>query len=72
MDGGTQRLPRLIGKGRSLEMLLTGDLLNAEEALKIGLVSKIVAPEELISEVDQIVKKIKEKLPLLLSMLKKL
>ena len=59
MDGGSQRLPRLIGKGRSLEMLLTGDLIDAEEALRIGLVNKVVMSEELSSQVDQIVGKIK-------------
>lgn len=66
MDGGTQRLPRLIGKGRSLEMLLTGELINAEEALKIGLVNKVVTPEELTSEIDRIVGRIKEKAPIAL------
>lgn len=70
MDGGTQRLPRLIGKGKSLEMLLTGDLIDAEEALRIGLVSKLMAPEELISEVDQLIRKIKEKAPIALKYIK--
>ncbi len=66
MDGGTQRLPRLIGKGKSLEMLLTGELVSADEALKIGLVNQVVFPEELSSETDRIVKKIKEKAPIAL------
>jgi len=66
MDGGTQRLPRLISKGKSLEMILTGDLINAQEALRIGLVNKIVPSKELAAEVDQIAQKIREKAPIAL------
>lgn len=46
--GGTQRLSRLIGKGRALDLCLTGRFINAETALNWGLVSSVVAPEELI------------------------
>ena len=46
--GGTQRLPRLVGKGRALEMLLTGDPVTAEEALAMGLVNRIAKPERLL------------------------
>jgi enoyl-CoA hydratase len=42
-DGGTQRLPRLIGRGKALEMILTGDEINAEEACRIGLVNRIIS-----------------------------
>lgn len=48
--GGTQRLPRLIGQGRALEMIMTADPIDAEEALRIGLVNRLVAQEELLSE----------------------
>jgi enoyl-CoA hydratase/carnithine racemase len=47
-DGGTQRLSRLIGKGRALEMILGGETVGAREAYRTGLVSKIVPPKELI------------------------
>lgn len=47
--GGTQRLPRLIGHGRALEMLLSGAPIDAEEALRIGLINRIVPASELLS-----------------------
>ena len=46
--GGSQRLPRLIGKGRALEMLLTGDMIDAAEAYRIGLVNRVVPAAELL------------------------
>ena len=49
-DGGTQLLPRLAGRGRALELLLTGRLLTAEEAKDMGLVSRVVPPGSLASE----------------------
>ncbi len=46
--GGTQRLPRLVGKGRAMEMILSGESIGARKALEIGLVNQVVAPEDLI------------------------
>ncbi len=46
--GGSQRLPRLVGKGAALKILLTGEMVPAAEALRIGLVDEVVAPEELL------------------------
>ena len=50
--GGTQRLPRLIGKGRAMEMMMTGELMNAEEAYRVGLVNTICKPEELLQTAE--------------------
>jgi enoyl-CoA hydratase len=46
--GGTQRLPRLVGKGRALQLLLTGEMIDAAEAYRIGLVNRIVAAGDLL------------------------
>jgi enoyl-CoA hydratase len=61
---GTQRLPRLIGKGRALWYMLTGDYIDAEEALKIGLANKVVPQKELMNTCIGIAKKIMTKSPL--------
>jgi enoyl-CoA hydratase/carnithine racemase len=55
---GTQRLPRLVGKGRALEILLTGEPVKAEEALRIGLVNRVVAGPNLMEEARALCKTI--------------
>lgn len=56
--GGTQRLPRLVGMGRALEMMLTADPMKAEDACRVGLVNAVFAPEDLLDGVKAIAKKI--------------
>jgi len=56
--GGTQRLPRLIGKGRALELLLTGGQIRAQEAYRLGLVNKVVPVGTVVSEAKRLAKKI--------------
>ncbi len=51
--GGTQRLARIIGKGRALELILTGEMIDSEEAYRIGLANKIVTQEQLLSSAKQ-------------------
>jgi len=59
--GGTQRLTRLINSGRAAELILTGDLIDANEALRIGLVNKVCFPEELIVKATELAEKISSK-----------
>jgi enoyl-CoA hydratase len=56
--GGTQTLPRLVGRAKALEMLLTNRWVEAEEALRIGLVNRVVPKENLLGSAEEIVKKI--------------
>src|SRR5271163_384119 len=62
--GGTQRLPRLVGKGRALQLILTGDLIDAHEAHRIGLVNEVVPATDLISRCETILKQISANGPL--------
>ncbi len=62
--GGTQRLPRLVGKGRALQMLLTGEMIAAEEALRIGLVNAVLPSAELLPHAEALAAKIIANAPL--------
>jgi enoyl-CoA hydratase len=63
-DGATQRLPRLIGLGRAMEMILTGKMVDAEEAHQIGLVNKVVEPDKILEEAKSLAFQITTKAPL--------
>jgi len=65
--GGTQRLPRIVGKGRALQLLLTGEMIDAQEALRIGLVNRVVAADELISAANAMMRAMLANAPLALS-----
>jgi enoyl-CoA hydratase len=62
--GGTQRLTLLVGKGKSFEMIMTGDMINAEHALHIGLVNYVVPQAELMAKCEGILAKIIQRAPI--------
>jgi enoyl-CoA hydratase len=62
--GGTVRLPRLVGRGRALELLLTGAMIDAQEAWRIGLVNRVVPADRLLEESEQLLRTILENGPL--------
>jgi len=66
--GGTQRLPRLIGKGPALWYLLTGEMINAEKAVDLGLASLVVKPDELMAKALDVAGKIAAKAPMAVKM----
>jgi enoyl-CoA hydratase len=61
--GGTQRLSQLIGKGRALEMILTADMIKADEAHRTGLVNHVVEVDKLITKAEEILKKMMSRSP---------
>jgi len=70
MDGGTQRLSRIVGRGKALEMLFTGETVTAEEAYDIGLVNKVVERETLTSEAETLAANLAGKAPIALRYVK--
>ena len=65
-SGGTQRLPRLIGQAKALELILTGNMIDAAEAFRIGLVQEVVSSQNIDKETDILVKKIAAQAPIAL------
>jgi len=70
-DGGAYFLPRLIGISKALELLLTGDVINPGEALKLGIVNRVVPHEDLLNEAFRLSAKIAKKPPLAVRMIKR-
>jgi enoyl-CoA hydratase len=68
--GGTQRLPRLIGKGLAAEMILTGEMIDAKEAYRIGLVNRVVPAEQLMATAEEIGRKILRNAPIAVALAK--
>ena len=70
--GGTQRLPRLVGRMKAKELLLTGETINADEACRIGLINMVVEDNNLIETTEKIAKKIASKSPIQTDFIKSL
>jgi enoyl-CoA hydratase len=62
--GGTQRLPRLIGKGAALKMILTAEAIGADEALRLGLVDEVLPPDQLMTRAEQLAQTLAAMAPL--------
>lgn len=69
-DGGTQRLPRIVGRGKALELILTAETITAQEAFNIGLVSRMVGGAKLASEAEALAKTLASKGPIALRYIK--
>ena len=65
--GGTQRLPRLVGMGRALQLLMTGEMIDAAEAFRIGLVNRVVPAAELLTAADALLRQMLGNGPLALA-----
>ena len=70
--GATQRIPKIIGEKKAKELLLTGSMISAEEAMKLGIINKIVKPDELDKAAEEIALKIVKNAPLALAAVKRL
>ena len=68
--GGTQRLTRLVGEGKAMEMILSGEIINAQEAFRIGLVNHVVPADQLEAKTMEIANRIAEKSPIALRLAK--
>ncbi len=68
--GGTQRLPRLVGESKAMQMILTGEMIDAQEALHLGLVSEVFPAAELEAKTMELANRIAEKSPVALQMAK--
>lgn len=69
--GGTQRLPRLVGRGRALEILLSGEQIGAGRALELGLVNKVVEPEQLKAAAGELAGQLAAQAPLAVAAIKR-
>jgi len=69
--GGTQRLPRLVGKGKALELILGAEMIKADEALHIGLVDRVVEPDELLNVVQSLAETIASRSPAAVALAKR-
>ena len=69
-DGGTQRLPRIVGRGKALELILTAETITAEEAFRIGLVSRVVSGADLTAETEALARTIAAAAPVALRYIK--
>ena len=66
MDGGTQRLPRIVGRGKAMEMILIAETIDAQEAYRIGLVNRVVPREELLHEAEEMATRMASRGPIAL------